>query len=312
MPVFTGTPAVAPPPLGYSAEATAAGIREQLVQSKPGRFLRLRVQLHGKGSATPSVRSLRVTLPRNSYRELLPAVWSKDPAPRAFLDAFLALFERMLTRIEGARDDFWRLLRPAAAPPDVLAWLAALLDLSFDPTWPLARRRALVAEATELYRRRGTPAGLARYVEVYAGIRPIITEAFRERPDHATTAGRSVLGDSFAIGLADPGGPPDEALLRAYAHRFTVHLPVADDCERDRVLAVVDRIVTVNKPAHTFHTLAIIAADARTGIHSTVGVDLIPGARPAPATRLTTGPGRPVLGSDTVLGPRRPTIDHSL
>jgi phage tail-like protein len=282
-------------------------VREQLVQSAPGRFLRLRLRLGGDGNATPSLWSVRLLHPRNSYRNDLPAVWSKDAGPRAFLDGFLSLFERALTRIEHDRDDFYRLLRPAAAPPDVLRWLAALLDLTFDPSWPLARRRALVGEAVDLYRRRGTPAGIVRYVEVYAGIRPVVTEQFRLRPDRATTAGGGVLGSSFAVGLAGAtDAPPDEELIRAYAHRFTVHLPLPDPCDRDVVVGVVDRIVTVNKPAHTAHELAILGADARVGEQSTVGVDLIPGARPVAGTRLDAGGDAPVLGRDTVLGPRRP------
>jgi len=313
--LFTGTPAAAAKPLEYDAAATAARIREQLVQSPPGRFLRLRVRLEGDGGATPSLHALRVYHPRHGYREDLPAVWSREPGPRAFLDGFLSLFERVLTRIEDARDDFYRLLRPAAAPPDVLAWLAALLDLTFDPSWPLPRRRALVAEASDLYRHRGTPGGIVRYVELYAGIRPVVTETFRLRPDRATTAGRGVLGASFGVGLGAPGPVPDEELFRAYAHRFTVHLPLPDPCDEERMLAVVDRIVTVNKPAHTFHTLELVAADARLGLQSTVGVDLIPGVDPVHETRLAPETSTPVLGLDTVLGPRRPyptPPDHTL
>ena len=308
---FSGATVSDPPALRYDAAATAARVREQLVQSPPGRYLRVRVDLHGAGIATPSVRALRILHRRRSYRHDLPAVWSKDPGMSGFLDGYLSLFERVLTRIEGARDDFYRLLRPAAAPPAVLAWLGALLDLSFDPSWPLARRRALVAEACDLYRRRGTPAGIVRYVEIYAGIRPVITEAFRERPDRAAKAGSAVLGSSFGIGLGQAtAAPPDEELFRAYAHRFTVHLPLPDACDRDRIVPVVERIVATCKPAHTSHELRIVAADARLDVQSTVGVDLIAGARPVRGTRLGPGDDAPILGQDTVLGPRRPFPRH--
>jgi hypothetical protein len=135
----------------------------------------------------------------------------------------------------------------------------------------------------------------------------VITEAFRSRPDHAPTAGGAIVGQTLGIGVAPPGGGvPDEELIRAFAHRFTVHLPVGDRCERDRLMAVVDRIVTVNKPAHTAHTLELVDADVRVGVQSTVGVDLVPGGDPQTGTRLATGAQSPVLGRDTVLGPRRP------
>lgn len=306
---FTGTaPPAPPPPLGYDAAATASRVREQLVQSPPGRYLRVRLHLHGDGAATPRIEGLQVLFPRRSYLEELPAVYAEDRAAGAFLTRYLALFERALTRVEDARDSFYRRLSPAAAPPDVLEWLGALLDLVFDPSWPLPRRRALVAEAVELYRRRGTPRGLIRYVEVYTGVTPVLTEGFLERPRRAATAGvGSVLGTTFGVGVATAGGgPADEALFRAYAHRFTVHIPLSDPCDRDVMVPVVDRIVEVNKPAHTEHRLAVISADARLDVQSTVGVDLVAGARRVPHTRLEEGPGGPVLGRDTVLGRRRP------
>ena len=305
---FSGSPAPDPPPLAYDAAATASRVREQLVLSPPGRFLRVRVQLRGDGSATPSLHALRVFAPRNSYRLELPAVWSKDPSARGFLDGFLSLFERVFTRIEDDRDAFYRLLSPVAAAPDVLAWLAALLDLTFDPSWPLERRRALVLAAAELYRRRGTPAGIVRYVEVYAGVRPVVTEAFTSRPDRVPATGSGVLGLSTTIGLTPGEAPSDEALIRAFAHRFTVHLVVPDACDRERLGAVVDRIVTVNKPAHTVHRLDVVGADARLGVQSTVGVDLVPGAPDALGVRLDPAPGAPVLGQGTVLGGKRPGL----
>ncbi len=293
-----------PPPLGYDIHATSSTVREQLLHVPPGRFLRLRVDLLGDGTATPSLRSIEIVVPRHSYRTLLPEVFSQNPSAERFLDGYLALFERQLTSIEATRDDFYRRLSPLAAPPEVLTWLAALLDLTFDPSWPLPRRRRLVVEAMELYRRRGTPAGLRRYIEVYTGITPVITEDYLERPTVPTYAGTSgTLGRDVALGV--PGeASPDETLFAAYAHRFTVHLPLLDPCDRDVVVPVVDRIIDVNKPAHTEHRLRIVDADARLDDDRAIGVDLVLGARSTARTQL--GPQRPVLGQDTVLGPDRP------
>ena len=43
-----------------------------------------------------------------------------------------------------------------------------------------------------------------------------------------------------------------------WAHRFTVLVFLQDDCEEETLTAVVNRIVEVNKPAHTVHTLRIV------------------------------------------------------
>ena len=58
---------------------------------------------------------------------------------------------------------------PWLTPPDFLDWLAGWFGLELDATWPEERRRALVANALELGRWRGTVIGLALLVELYTG-----------------------------------------------------------------------------------------------------------------------------------------------
>jgi phage tail-like protein len=284
----------------------------QLIQSPPGRFLRLRVAFHSDGRSTPSVRAIQVLYPRASYLDLLPRIYRRDPDGSRFLERFLALFEGLFTGIENRYDDFSRDLNPDAAPLDVINWLACLIDLSFDPSWSLARRRALVAAAMELYRRRGTVAGIERYVEIYTGTRPLVQETFLRRPGRPAFlgSGDSVLGCSLALTRPVADQMPEQTLFEQYAHRFTVLVYLADRCDEELLLPVVDRIVAVNKPAHTVHTVYPVYAETRVGIQSTVGLDLIVGSREAPGTQLggcpAPAPGTGVLGIDSVLGERRP------
>jgi len=139
-----------------------SGLLDQLVQSDPGRFLWLRMTLTSDGKATPSVRAIRVFYPRNGPLDLLPAYWQRDPENRRFLQHFLALVEGVSTGVEASFESFVRALHPDAVTEDLVDWLGALIDLAFDPSWPLERRRALLGAAMELYRRRGTPEGLRR------------------------------------------------------------------------------------------------------------------------------------------------------
>jgi phage tail-like protein len=291
------------------------GVSGQLVQSPPGRYLRLRVALHSDGNATPSLRSLRVYYPRVSYLDLLPQVFRRDPDGAAFLDHFLSLFESVFTRVEDRYEWFSRALDPAAAPPDVVVWLASLIDLSFDPSWPLERRRALLAAAIGLYKQRGTPEGLIRYIEIYTGVTPMITEDFLQRPLRPAFLGGqgSVLGSSLSLRAVTPKSVPDEQLIRDHAHRFTVLIDLSDTCDADVVLPVVDRIVASNRPAHTVYTIVPQYPEARVGLQSTVGLDLRLGGREDPKTQLggRPRPGAPaqgagILGRDAVLGERRP------
>jgi hypothetical protein len=122
-----------------------------------------------------------------------------------------------------------------------------------------------------------------------------------------------VLGCSLALTAPVPEVPPDEQLYRDHAHRFAVLVHLQDPCDREAVLAVVERIVAANKPAHTAHTVCPVYPGARVGVQSTVGLDFVLDGRTAPHTQLggRTGPGAPaegagILGVDSVLGERRP------
>jgi phage tail-like protein len=294
-------------PIGFTTE-----LPDQLVLSPPGRYLRLRITLGSDGQETPSLRFLKVLYPRVSYLDLLPRIYQRDAESALFLQHYLALFEHVLTGIEDRYDEFSSQLDPAAAPAEVVDWLALLLDLSFDPSWPLSQRRALVGEAAALYRRRGTVAGLARFIEIYTGTTPLILEGFCCRPSQPALlgVGRSFLGCGVCLSPSSPTEAPEVSVPAAYAHRFTVLVYLCEWCEAQTLLAVVERIIATNKPAHTVHTLAAVYPDARVGLQSTIGIDYVVGGGTASHTRLLEPQHREVradtLGINTVLGDGRP------
>lgn len=294
---------------------------EQLIQSRPGRYLWVRATLYSDGQATPSLHGLQIFYPRFSYLDLLPRIYRRDPEGAWFMERFLALFETVFTGVEDRYEAFSRELNPDAAPLEIINWLACLVDLSFDPSWPLERRRALVNRAMELYRKRGTPEGIRQYIEIYTGTRPEILEAFLQRPVQPAFLGRpgSILGCAMHLSRCGPERLPEEQLLYDHAHRFSVLVYLDDECDAEPLLAVVERIVEVNKPAHTAHTLCPIYPSARVAVQSTLGLDLVVGGRQAPATPVGGCPTLPgtktpagLLGVDSILGQKRPSYVRPL
>jgi hypothetical protein len=178
------------------------------------------------------------------------------------------------------------------------------VDLILDPNWPLERRRALVTSAIALYRLRGTPEGIARYVEVYTGTRPVIIETFLARSATPSILGRPGAALGCALQLAPTRGlMPADALRRARAHRFSVHMFVDDECDEAATLAVVDKIVAASKPAHTIHRLVAVRPGVQVGA-SSVGIDCLVGGPPLPRPAPLAGdplPGGPPP-PDRILG----------
>ncbi|NOZ05231.1 MAG: FHA domain-containing protein [Chloroflexi bacterium] len=152
---------------------------------------------------------------RSRYLQYLPPIYRDDP----FLGRFLLAFEGVLLPVEQVVDNFDLYLDPRTVPPLFLDQLASWLALTLDEKWPIGKRRAVVAEAAALYRRRGTRWSLSRILEIYTGVVPKIIE------------------------------PEDQA------HHFDVVLRIPKGQHVDR--PTVERIIETNKPAHTTYTLKI-------------------------------------------------------
>lgn len=150
------------------------------------------------------------------YLQHLPPIYRSDP----FLGRFLLAFEGVLAPIEQTVNNMDLYLSPRTAPVFFLDQLARWLGMALDEKWPPAKRRTVLAEAAELYRRRGTRRGLSRYIEIYADIAPEIIEP-EDQPFH-----------------------------------FQVILRLPPGHTADRI--AVERIIEANKPAHTTYDLQII------------------------------------------------------
>jgi phage tail-like protein len=292
---------------------------EQPIATDRGRYLWIKLRLIGArqrasdtaARATPIVRSLRAVAPRLSYLSYLPAVFSRrdeaDPSGALFLERFLALFEGRLTRIEGRYEAIAYLLNPSAADDDWLNFVASWFALVLDPSWPRVRRAKLLSQIFELYRIRGTPEGIRRFIEAYTGHEPQLIEGFQVRPRVGITLGcEGVLGCAPLAGL-DTNAAASEELLASYAHRFTLVTYVDDDCELDVAERSLRALVEAIKPAHTDVDLRIAVPHGRIGMETTIGIDFILGEDRRPLSPLggasAAGTPSPVLGVDAVLSP---------
>ncbi|HEV7669578.1 MAG TPA: phage tail protein [Thermoanaerobaculia bacterium] len=287
----------ADPSTAHSDDAqTEVGAVDFLFRQPPGRFLFLRLRLRGDGRATPVVRRIRLDFPRVTSLELLPAVYREDPRAEDFTERFLSLFDAAIEDLDALIARFPALLDAAGVDERVLPWLGGILDVAFEPSWPAARRRALLAAVPRLYRLRGTPEGIALAVELVFGVRPAIQELFFARRFGAVGGGsrlgavrlfglarsrfrlgRSALGIAPLVGFGAPADDP----LRQGAYRFRVLMPpgAAATAEARARLA---RLIESQKPAHTLASVRFGGHGFVLGGDLAVGVDTAFSPLPAP------------------------------
>jgi phage tail-like protein len=162
----------------------------------------------------------------------LPAVFQEDD----FAQRFVSAFDEVLAPIFCTLDNQDAYIDPYLTPEDFLEWMSTWVGIELDETWPLERRRELVAKGVELYRWRGTIKGLADTVAVYAVEAPEIIES-------------GGMVSSTSPGTKFPGHAKSEV---------TVRLRVKDPDAIDRKR--LERLVAAATPAHIVAKVEVLAA----------------------------------------------------
>jgi phage tail-like protein len=189
------------------------------------------------GVVEPGWRDLPRRFPESAYLRYLPTIYQQDP----FLRRFLLIFESVLRPLETAVDNLPLYTEPEVAPDEFVPWLAQWVALALDSTWPLARQRALIANAVEIYRWRGTIYGLKLHIMTYCGAEALVQE-YRSG---------FVLGKDNRLGLTTQlSATPANPLL------FVVTVPLTHPKQADA--QVLRQIVEENKPAHAVYRLRLV------------------------------------------------------
>jgi phage tail-like protein len=110
--------------------------------------------------------------PISRYLADLPAIYQGND----FLGRFLLIIEALWEPLEQRQTHIPMYFDPRTCPAVMLPWLAGWLDIFIDRLWPEARQRAILAEAMDLLRWRGTRFGLSRMIELSTGITPEILD----------------------------------------------------------------------------------------------------------------------------------------
>jgi len=294
-------------------------VYEAPVRAVPGRYLWLRLRLTGTATLTPRIRAVRVECEGHDLLQRLPRIYRDDAVAAAFLWRYLAMIDGVLSEMDWRAQQRDLLFDPWGAPAELLGWLASLIGLTLDQRWPEAARRAVLAEAICLFRRRGTVPGLKRLMEIYLQCPVAIVETFQLRGRGGSFVGgaegepgaaSAVVGTSLRVGggVSQETGlvarrPPDA--FATHAHRFSVLIPRDLDAGQ---LAVVRDLLELNRPAHT-----VVDICAGQGMRVGVGLYLAVSTAVGPSSGFTpavvgqssvgrSGVGQGIAGRGTVVG----------
>jgi phage tail-like protein len=290
-PQGVATPPWGPPFPGgvpHPSDWQAMTARDFLVDQPPGRYALVRLRLTGDGVATPRVRRVHLDMPRVTSLERLPAVYRDDPEAADFTERFLALFDATVDDVDRAIERVPALLDADGIPDAALPWLGRFLDIALDASWTPAQRRAIIDAAPELFRARGTVAGLTRAIELVMEATPVIEELPRGRQWGAlgrtsVVSGTRLFGSARARVTLDRStlgpaplwsfGSVDQDPFTELAFRFRVLLPPGLSQSPARARDRLARLVAGQKPAHTAASVRVGGGGFIVGVFAGVGID---------------------------------------
>lgn len=238
----------------------------------------------------------------SGYVAYLPRIYQQKSGQSDedfFLGRFLQAFEAMLSGNNGASglenagveallDGFHGYLDPDYTPPQLLDWLAGWVGLELEEgveyegeadkrekelaplqllPLPEARNsvnRHLIGTAVQLYKKRGTLAGLKDYVQVYAGPEAEIEICSYEEPIRCGMNRRA--GINTMVGAAN-------------SSYFSVHvlLPSPTRTMLNRKVQIIREVIRKESPFYTNFSLNIEVPQMRVGVYGRVGMETLLG-----------------------------------
>jgi len=157
--------------------------------------------------------------------DLLPGVYLEDELARGFargLDTVLAPVFLTLDCLDAY-------VAPGLTPEDYLPWLASWVGVTLGETWPVERKRRVVAAAVTMHRDRGTRAGLRAQLELLTDGGEVEVHdsggtLWSDDPD-VEPPGSPVPALRIVVRVDDPSSVDHELLRAAVRDARPAHLP---------------------------------------------------------------------------------------
>jgi phage tail-like protein len=168
----------------------------------------------------------------------LPSVYQEsDFANGDVLKRFLWIIQHDINSITNKLDNIHEYFNPMETPSDFLYWIASWFSIDSNYLSSDEKSRLLVQNIVPLYQWRGTAIGMAKFLEIFTGIKPEIIEDFI--PITAYEIFDNKLVERFIV--KEEYSP----------YSFTVKFPVKNDYFDIKMMNKINAIIKLEKPAHS-------------------------------------------------------------
>lgn len=244
-------PAIAPPLIGL-----AIGAARRMAKKRAGAKLEIKMvdseetalhvvrQYPEAGDELNDKRIIKVEIATRAWIQYLPGIYQDADEENAdFLQRFLLINQHLTSGVEEKLEFVHELFDARLTGEKYLPWLASWLAMPLLEGWDEEKRREIIQRVPEIYRLRGTAAGLKLALRLFADVKAEIQEGVWPYPG-------MVIGKTATIGKDTTLSPPV-----FISQCFTVKLPdKKTEISRER-LRTVHALVETEKPAHAHYAV---------------------------------------------------------
>jgi phage tail-like protein len=264
------------------------------IENMKGRFLWFKLNLYSHDpSKSPLINSIKAYYPRKSYLRYLPAVYQENNKYQDLLVRFLSIFETFFMDLEENIASFKKYLDAQVTPQGFLPWLASWIALAYDEKWPIDKFRLLVERSPDLYKKRGTRKGIEEIILLYLDDNEsdfgdttisnnIVFDITKERENNKNSLQfqnnqikvnqtlKVLIFENFHIDCVRENKEYARLFCNdPYSFCILLHPAIAD---RNK-LETIQKIVEIEKPAHTKGSVRLLEPWFHLGMHTYLGIN---------------------------------------
>lgn len=227
-----------------------------LLNDLTGRYLWVSIEALSGESGEISFESMKIEFPKVSFTEYLPEVYRQNQASDSFLERFVGIFQSIYVDVEDEIDYTPINFDCERAPVDFLRWIADWMSIKDITVWGEDKLRQVIKNAIKIYKMKGTKRAVAKIVQEYTGVEPIIVEQFDVKENMYYDKQKKVVENLFG----DNG------------YVFTVMLPQAAVKDSETYASVL-KIISSVKPIDAICNLVVLNDRINLDHHSYMGMN---------------------------------------
>ena len=143
-----------------------------------GRYLWVCIEIINHGNAQTKISKMKIEFPRITFTDYLPEIYKGGMDTNSFISRFIGVFQSIYVDLEDRIDVTPIQFDTQRTNKDFLDWIASWLSVKDASIWGEEKLRVLIKESVRIYKMKGTKKAIAKIVEEYTGVEPIIVEQF--------------------------------------------------------------------------------------------------------------------------------------